>query len=96
MVSAPGSVLSTGLAAPMGINDEKEGLKLAGLPGVLSAVGGEEVVSSNVTCCGTAPDQPQGSSLQRGLRRIQAELPWCPESCGQSPPLQVPRQLNCL
>lgn len=48
MVSAPRSVLSTGLAAPVGINDEMEGL--GGLLGVLAAVGGEEVVSSDMTC----------------------------------------------
>lgn len=80
-----GPCCQQGLAALMGVNEMMEGPELAGLPGLVPMVGGEDVVSTNVMCCRTALGQPQGSSLQRGHRRIRAELPRHPRRVSAEP-----------
>lgn len=90
-----GPCCQQGLAALMGVNEMMEGPELAGLPGLVPMVGGEDVVSTNVTCAAErlwaslkaarcTGDTAESGQSCRGI----------PEGCQQSPSLQFHCQLN--
>lgn len=79
----------------MGVNEMMEGPELAGLPGLVPMVGGEDVVSTDVTC---ATERLWASLKAARCKGDTAESgqSCCgvPEGCRQSPSLQFPCQLN--
>lgn len=93
--SAPGSPLSTGASALVGIHETMGGLELAGLPRLVPTVGGEKFVSSKVACAAerlwtslrAAHCKGDAAESGQGCRGV-------PERCRQSPSWQFPCQLN--
>lgn len=90
-----GPCCQQGLAALMGINEMMEGLELAGPPGLVPVVGGEEFVSTSVTC---AAEQLWTSLKAACCKGDTAEsgqsCRGVPERCRQSPSLRFPCRLD--
>lgn len=95
MASAPGSPLSTGASALVGIHETMGGLELAGLLRLVPTVGGEKFVSSKVACAAERlwtslrAARCKGDTAESGQ-----SCGGVPERCRQSPSWQFPCQLN--
>lgn len=79
----------------MGISEMIEGPELAGLLGLVPAVGSEEVVPPNVTCAaGRLWTSPKAACCKGEAAESGQSCCGVPERCGQSSSLRFSCQLN--